>query len=286
MFWLIPIVTIIVYLAVLLFAVSFIPGLVLILGRVLAWLINLLNRSVYFVEGLPAAVSENLYISRFQMFILYAAILSFILYFILHKRKAVFPALLFLLLFISTGIIRDMKNQQNEKFIVYNLRGNSGINFILGQENIMFTDFKSPKLEKNKSYLKNHWLAEGIEKEKFVDMNKLNSRYMLTNVMTIDHPGLFQKEGFIGLGDFRILIIRDDRYKYVCNDRRIGLDYIILSCNADISAEKLTELFDFKCVILDSSNAGYYRSAVKAESEELGFDVYDVSEKGAFVRNL
>ncbi len=282
----IPLVTIIVFTAIALFVFSFVPMVKLLLGKLLTIVISLLNHSVFWIESLPFSVSENLYITRMQMLILFAAIFAFSIYFLAHKRRAVFPALILLILFISVGILRHIENQTDNKFIVYNLPKNSGINFILGKENILFTDFQSPKFEQSKSKLKNHWLAEGIEKEKFIDLNKLSSKFMLTNLISISHPALFQKEGFVAYKDFRVLIIFDNRYNNISTDQKLPLDCIVLSNNAKIDLETINQCFNFKYLILDSSNTFYYCQKIKEASNKYKFITFDVNEKGAFLKEL
>jgi hypothetical protein len=190
------------------------------------------------------------------------------------------------ILFVSVGIFRDVKSQEQEVFLVYNLRGNTGVNCIIGKEHVLFTDFEDTDIENKSKNLKNYWLAEGVNKEKYVDLNCSSSQYMFSNIMSISNPAVFLKQNFIGFRDLRVLILRDDKYSNRTVDIPLALDYIVLANNADVSVEDILRLFTFKKIIIDSSNSWYYRKKILKLLDENSIEYYDVSNKGAFIKKL
>jgi competence protein ComEC len=282
----IPIVTLIVYLAMAVFVFSFIPIVANFLGQILAWMVSLLNTSVFWIESLPASVSENLYMTQLQMIILFLVIICGAILYFAAKRQLIWPVLSLLILFIGLGIFRDVKNQTKEVFVVYNLRGNSGINCITGDEHVLFTDFETFDVESTNKQLGNYWLAEGVSKEKFVDLNQFGQQYMFTNLLRIDNRRVFLKSGFVGFADIRALILVDDYYANMRVDKPICVDYLIYTGDAFLPPEKLNSLFEYELVILDASLPFYRREQLIEELENGNISYYDVSEQGAFLHKV
>ncbi|MGC9331909.1 MAG: ComEC/Rec2 family competence protein, partial [Bacteroidales bacterium] len=212
----IPVVTIIVYAAMLVFLVSWIfPLLAVYPGQGMAFLVGILNKLVFFIESIPGAVSQHLYITPVQMLIMYMVVLFGSIMLLKGKRQYAWAVLTLSLVFFSIGIIRDIKSVEQNKLLVYNLNNHTAINCIVGKENVLFTDAADENSNDYGKQLSKYWLSEGLEKEKIVDLNKTGSRYMFTSMFSIDNPHVFMKDLYIGFKDIRMLIIRDDCYKYV-----------------------------------------------------------------------
>ncbi|MEA1873888.1 MAG: ComEC/Rec2 family competence protein, partial [Bacteroidota bacterium] len=282
----IPIVTFIVYLAMSVFVFSFIPVVAAFLGKMLAWVVSLLNTSVFWIESLPASVSENLYISPLQMVILFLIIISAATAYFTAKRQLIWTVLSLFILFFGVGIFRDIKTQTNEVFVVYNLRGNTGVNCITGNEHVLFTDFETFNLESVEKQLGNYWLAEGVSKEKFVDLNRFGQQYMFTNLLRIDNRRVFLKSGFVGFADIRALILVDGFYANMRIDEPIHVNYLIYTGDAFLPPDKINSLFEYKLVILDASIPFYRREQLIEDLENANISYYDVAEQGAFIHNI
>ncbi|MFO7790840.1 MAG: ComEC/Rec2 family competence protein [Bacteroidales bacterium] len=283
----IPVVTIIVYAAMLVFVVShIIPVLAIYAGKALAFMVGLLNDVVFFIEKLPGSVSENLYISPVQMLLLYCTILMGSIMFMKGKRQYAWVVMGLIIVFLSIDIVRNVKSVENNKFLVYNLNNYSAVNCIVGSDNVLFTDIPEQENTLLDKQLSGYWLSEGVQKEKIVNLNKTGSRYMFTNLFSIDNPYVFMKDLFIGFKDLRVLIIRDDRYTNVRGKNPIELDYLILSSDAGIDMSSITSLFRFEKLILDSSFPWYKRQDLKKELAKHNIPVHDVVEDGAFIVDL
>ncbi len=283
----IPVVTIIIYAAMLVFVVSLIlPVLAVYTGQVMAFLVGLLNKTVFFIEDLPGAVSENLYITPVQILILYLIILFGAIMILNGKRHFAWAVMVLLILFLSIGIIRDIKSVEQNKFLVYNLKNQTAINCIVGNDNVLFTDVPEENNKVLDKRLSDYWLTEGLKKEKIVDLNKTGSRYMFTSMFSIDNPHVFMKDLYIGFKDLRVLIIRDERYNNVSCQDPIDLDYLILSSDADVDISSLNSLFRFKKLIFDSSFPWYKKEDIKNELTKHNIPVHDVVENGAFIVDL
>jgi competence protein ComEC len=283
----IPVVTIIVYAAMLVFLVSWIfPVLAVYAGHGMAFLVGILNKLVFFIESIPGAVSQHLYITPVQMLILYLVILFGSIMLMKGKRQYAWAVLTLLMVFVSIGIIRDIKSVEQNKLLVYNLNNHTAINCVVGKDNVLFTDVTGENSKILDKRLSNYWLSEGLEKEKIVDLNKTGSRYMFTSMFSIDNPHVFMKDLYIGFKGIRMLIIRDDRYKYMINQNPMELDYLVLSSGADVDAETLHALFTFETLILDSSYPFYKKGKIKNAMDKHNISVHDVVENGAFIEDL
>jgi competence protein ComEC len=283
----IPVVTIIVYAAMLVFLVSFaLPVLAVYAGQAMAFLVGVLNKLVFFIEGMPGAVSEQLYITPLQMLILYMIIVSGALVLMKGKRQYAWAVTGLLIIMLSIGIFRDLKSVEQQKLLVYNMRNQTAINCIVGNDNVLFTDAAGENRNKLDERLSNYWLSEGLKKEKFVDLNKTGGRYMFSSMFSIDNPYIFMKDLYIGFKDIKMLIIRDDRYRYMISQNPMELDYLVLSSGADVEASTLHRLFSFKKLIIDASFPYYKKEKIKQAMAKHNIPVHDVVKNGAFVVDL
>jgi len=73
-----------------------------------------------------------------------------------------------------------------------------------------------------------------------------------------------------------------DLKKYTSNSK-ITIDYLILSGNINLTVTEIQKFFQFKNLIIDSSNKPYRINQWKKECEMLGVKYHSVIDHGAFI---
>lgn len=282
----VPMSTIIIYLALILLAFSSLDIVANYIGIVLKYSVRVLNNTITSIEGLPYSVSEDIYINGVQMFLIYLFILVITGYFVLKRNSMLQLSLITIILFLTSIFYNDFSALKQRKLIVYNIPGNTAINFIDGKDNILISNLS--KNENNSTLLfttKNNWLELGLQKEKIVDINSLNRNSLFSNNLIVDNKNLLLKDRYLGFYNYRFLIINKD-FQLKKYTKKLKVDYILITSNNKIKISDLVKYYNFKNLIIDSSNSPRNIEKWKYECEKCKITYNIVSENGAFVKNL
>ncbi|MBI4649270.1 MAG: ComEC/Rec2 family competence protein [Bacteroidia bacterium] len=283
----IPVSSVLIYVAILLFFFSFITHIAAILGKILFYTVKILNLSVTFIEHLPFSVSDNISIGLLQVFIIYIFIITISLY-LLHKKPLYMNiSLVLTACFLTVHLYKSYTASAQKKFIVYNIKGISAYNFIDGCDNILLSNMTPLENQKKVNYyIRNNWLALGLKNEKFIQLDRLNSRYLCTNYMKLDNPNIFYKNNYINFHGKRIMILKDNNLRKWTDGLKINLDYIIITGNVKYSIAEILSYYNVKQIIIDSNNSRWRTDKWIEESKSSGIACYSVSEHGAFIADI
>lgn len=280
----IPLVSVIVYITMLLLITSFIPVVFIFVGNILDSILNFMLSGIKWIQLLPGAFTTDIFISKYQLILLFLIVLSFV--FILSWRKSIpiFSFLIFLILFLLSSVYSELTYTKQRKFIVYAINQETAYNFIDGKDNIFFSSLAG-KQKKINYHIKGNWLSLGVENEKLLDIRQMNEYYFFRNFMTIQNPHFFLKRNFIGFYDKRIVIFNADYHfpRKTVVSKKIKVDYILLSENSPVEIQTLLRLFDFKMFIIDASNSNYKINRWRNDCRSAGVSYYIVPEQGAFI---
>lgn len=288
---LIPLASVAIYLCLTIFVLSPFEVISTFFTDILSKIVSLMNYFTSIIESLPGAVSKNLYINLPQLVFLYLFII-FTGYFLFEskKYKHLVISFVFIGLFFGTSLIRNIQQIGNNFIIVYNINRTTAINLIDGDDNILFAALSDENLKQIDYSAKNNWLKMGVKNEKFIDINRMNTRNILSNITTLDNRNVFQKENFIAFKDKRLLIINKNfelgKMYSKSEEKKLEIDYIILSDNSRISLSDISTLFNFDKIIIDSSNSAQIAEAWENENEELELNIHNVRRDGAFIVSL
>ncbi len=283
----IPLVSVIIYVAMLLLAVSPLPTVFLFVADILDKILSFMMGGIRWIQSLPFAFDQDISISKSQMILLYLIILSFVLILLWRKSVPVFAFLGFVLVFLTTTIYSEFAVNRQRKFIVYDISRETAYNFVDGQDNIFFSSLAG-KEKKLNYHIKNNWLALGVKNEKLLNIRQMNNNHFFRNFLIIQNPHFFLKRNYIGFYDKKIVVFNRD---YTISPRtitkkKLKVDYILLSENTAVSIQTLLRLFDFKKIIIDASNSTYKISEWKNDCLSAGINCFVVPEQGAFVKDF
>ena len=259
----IPLSTIVIYLAMLLLLVSFVPYLSVGVAFLLKGSLWLLNYLIVWIENLPHALTMISFDFN-QMFLLLVVLFGFSFYFYAKSFKGLFVGLLALLMVAAVALKQKYETLNTKQMIVYAGQKSTHINFLLGTNNYVYTT-DSVELEKVAGgYWKKHQLNRPV--------------YLGSNGWLND--------GFAYFGDKRILILQEDLLGKQNFHNTVSVDYLIVGNGLKPKFNQLLEIIHPATVIVDKSISDWYTDHIRHVCEERGIGFYAVAEKGAYVLNF
>ena len=280
----IPISTIAIWTCFIFFAVSWIPYISTAVAYCLSWFAKAMNYACLTIEGLPFSTAQDIYIDVPQMILLFAIIVLFVTFFFFTKRYShLFAAVAMCVILAATNLWQSVEASSQKTLVVYNISKTTAINIIDGTDNIMFANLDSIQPEKIEFTAKNNWLKKGLDREKYVNLSS-GKENLLSTITTIDNRKVFFKHKFIDYDGLRLYVL-DDNFMPIDDESfgKVDVDYVVLADSPYVTLEEVAEHFNFKKIIIASSNSISRCEAWDAEKVALGYDVHDVRTGGAFI---
>ena len=273
----IPLASIILYLAVILFAVSFIPFLNAAVAFVLKIQLKWLTEGVSFIDSLPFATTNSIYITSQQMVLIYGIILSFSLFWIYNNKKLLYTFFISLILFLLVDIESNYSNSLKNELLIYNVRNGLTINLING-ENVLLAKDKLLTDKKTINYsIKPYWQQKRIcsKISMMLNIDSLLLKDTLVNQIKTTNNAL-------KIGNLSFYIVRENKIVDNITDKKLKIDFLVLSENADLKMIDVINIFDFKKVIFDGTNKYWRIEKWKEQCDELGIAYFDITTQGAW----
>ncbi|HEY5393232.1 MAG TPA: ComEC/Rec2 family competence protein, partial [Hanamia sp.] len=236
-------------------------------GKVVYAIIWLLNHAVLFFDAIPFALWQGVSISLTETLLLYISVSGFLYAFIWKNKLAFNMALSVLLIFAVSKSIHTFQYYSQKKMIVYNIPNHKAIEFISGNR----VHFMGDSMVLSDPALKNFNI-----KPAHVSL-QISKNFL-------QEESVYSNRFFHQFGHLKILML-DTMLTYKAN-KKMKLDYIIVSKNPKLKIAFLAENFDVRKFIFDSSNPSWKIAQWKKECEELHLQFHSVSEQGAFVTDL
>lgn len=275
----IPLSTVIIYISILLLFTSWIPVFSTYLAVTCFGLLYALNNSVLFVEKIPFSIVPDISISVFETWIIYLLMALFI-FFLVYKRPIFLISGLSLVIVLCTGqLLESISINSQKKFIVYDIPKQTAIELVASTENIFIAprDLINDKSRMMFNILHNRWLL-GLNQTTNIDSSKIslkNDKYIVKN-------------NFVQFFNKKVLILKN---KFIVQNKKtvkekLKLDYLILSGNNYQKLEDIINYFDFKLLIIDSSNSLWRAEKVIKKCREQHINYFSVPHNGAYVADI
>lgn len=266
----IPLGTIILYNGILALILSFVPFLNEFLIFTLKWSVKILNESVHWVEQLPYSLSSGISISIFETWLIYTIILSFLFFTDVKKVWLLKLSIYSSILLFSIFSFEKWSQNYNSQFIVYHLKNETAISWIEGRNNV-FLSSNQLREDKNKMsfHINHHWDNLGISRIKY-----------LSNEVKYYKSEVLKYKNYLVMGNLKIAQI-DTSFRIFKPKKKLSIDVIIISGNPNIQLSEIRKMYDFKFLIIDSSNKNYQIKKWKKEKLQ-NEKMHVVNEKGAF----
>ena len=259
----IPLSSLVIYLAMLLLALSFVPYVSVAVAFLLKWSLWLLNFLIVSIQNLPFSLSEISFDFK-QMLLVILVIAFFSIYFYTKKFAALFLGLLSILIVGLISLHTKYKTLNSKLLIVYSGQKNGHINF-LNQDNNYVISSDSTELQKIAS---SFWRINYIQKPQILN----NNSWFL--------------DGFTFFGNKRILILTDEILKNKSIQKSIKVDYLIIGNKLKPKMDQLLENVHPTKIIVDKTISEWYTESIRNACIQHDIAFYSVAENGAYILNF
>ena len=248
-------------------AVSFLSPLAILVGKILNWLIMIMNNYVGRIESLPFSLWDGLQISMAQAVLLIIAVAGFGFWLMEKIKPGLRVGLAAILGFFILRTFSFEKTEKDQKLIVYNVPQKQAIDFADGRNYLFSGD---PAL-----------LADDFIRNFHIKPSRIFYR-----MKSVDSMKNYSATGnIIQFNNKKVLLI-DTTTFYAPLNRKIPIDILVISKNPKLYFKRITETFDIRQVVFDGSVPPWKMKYWKSDCDSLQIPYYDVSEKGAFVMRL
>jgi competence protein ComEC len=256
----IPLSSVVIYLAILLLCVNFVPYLSVGIAFLLKWSVWLMNLLIVGIQNLPFAVSAMPL--RFdQMLMLFAAVACITIFFYSRKFAALIGGLSLIIAILVISVLIKWQTLHTREFVVYSSSKSLHVNFINCGRNYVLT-------------------------EDSADLKKIANRFWKTN--SIDRPvrvteQFWFKNGCCMFDGKTILIANENWWKKKSLSGTLHVDYLILGNKLKPKITALLDNVQPAHVVVDNSISEWYTESVKEACLQRNISFYSVKERGAFV---
>jgi competence protein ComEC len=238
----VPLAGLIIYTAIPSLIFSGVPIVNQLLSYMLGALMKILNGAVVFIDSLPGAVSNQLFISFFQMMLLYATIA--LLYHGYINRKHYYYKLTFitLILFFTMNSVHSIR-QMHHKEMIYAYRTGDAIAFFSNGEGIILSNDTSETFRKQFT-----WTMS-----KYLSTHKISSTRFLSRDSALQTSDFLYTYPVIQYAGKRI-VIWDGNWQVSQKDTMLIADYLFLENSPFVRFEELSKSFQNSVFVFTTNN--------------------------------
>ncbi|MBI5859042.1 MAG: ComEC family competence protein [Sphingobacteriales bacterium] len=248
-------------------AVGWIPVVAAFAGKILSWMIWLMNTWIEKIELLRFSLWDGMQITLVQAILLlvFAAGIS---YWLIEKvKKGLLIGLAALLCFVVFRSFSFIAANKQQKIIVYNVPQRRAIDFVDGRKYFFIGD--------------TDLLADAFLRNFHLKPSRILFRITPDSLL----PDLKHKNNYIQYHDKNILLI-DFSVSFQPTDKKSKIDLLLVSGNPRFYITNLAGAMDIKQVVFDGSVPAWKATYWKKDCDSLHIPWHDVTAKGAFVMNL
>ena len=256
----IPLSSFVIYFAIGLLMVSFIPFLSTAVAFILKTMLWLLNMAIVGIQHLPYSLSF-ISLDLKQTLFLFVAVFFLSAYFYTKKFTPLFIGLVSVLLVCVFNLSVKYHTMTSRKMIVYAGQKSTHVNFIQGDQNFVFTTDYTETERIAGSYWQNQ---------------KLNNPVYL-------HKTDWYTEGFACFQGRRILILTDDFLRKKTTFTPLKLDYLIIGNKMKPKISQILECVSPRKIIVDKNISKWYTNQIKQMCIDRKIEFYSVAERGAYI---
>ena len=278
-FWLtnfiaIPAASLILIMGLFIFATSsIVPAIAQLMGLLLKKTTAILNFLLNKIQNLPMSIAHNLHLEESIIFMIYLLIGLLTIFLLGKKRKALILAFGVIIGILFINIYKTTINSKNSEFIIYNINNKSVYNYISNKTNIIISDEEKADTEELHFLAKNLWLKRNASTPSIINAQGINEKRI---------KNLWIKENFFSIHGKKFCRITNNKYQKFSTPEKLKLDYLIISEDANVEIASLLNLFEFKKIIIDSSNSFYKRKRLIKKLKKQNIPYHSVVENGAF----
>ncbi|MDR1022041.1 MAG: ComEC family competence protein [Prevotellaceae bacterium] len=239
--------------------------------------VALLNYVIRFVENLPYALIEALWITPLQTWLMLFAILAVALYMWAKKAKFFILSLSLMAVCLSLRVADKYRQQQQAMMTVYSIRNVSLVSFVNGSRGFALCDSANVPNPFNFN-VKSHMTYLGFSSLESLDRIALQE----ASAKEFAEQGICR--GFVTFAGKTVKILCSEAAGAL--QPPIEVDYLILTSSCKLRPRQIAAIYRPQQVIIDASMPTYLARRQASDFEEMGIACHNVNEAGAFVRNF
>ncbi|MEA5461181.1 ComEC/Rec2 family competence protein [Arcicella sp. LKC2W] len=248
-----------------------------ILGQCLKYTILSLNKTVLWFENLPFSITKFLWISTYEMWLMYGLIFSLIA--LWKTRKYVW-------VWISCGFVGNLfflnfheKLQRNQQDLctILSTPKHSAITFVNGKNAIILANKSFLDSRKDVGFrVNNYWSSLGVRDT--LKLNLLENYYSKNDVVNVQSQDSI---AVISWKDKTFLWIGKNLKHKDFEAKNVSVDYLILANKSVKDLNQIIGKVQFNNLIIDASYTRWYADKLSTQAEEMGLKYFDLSRSGA-----
>jgi competence protein ComEC len=247
--------------------IAFIPAMAALAGKLLAFLIGVMNRYIEKIESLPFSLWDGLQLSVSQTILLFIFIAGSSYWLMEQSKTGLKTGLIALLAFATLRSYAYIQTGQQQKIIVYNVSRQRAVDLINGHDYFFAGN-------------------AALEEDDFARNFHLKPARVLYRTHPSSAIDPFHISGnYITCKDKHILLV-DEPLSFPATGRQPTIDLLVLSKNPRIYMNQLAASLSIKQVVIDGSVPAWKARYWKRDCDSLHIPCHDVTIQGAFVMNL
>ncbi|MDR1415940.1 MAG: ComEC family competence protein [Prevotellaceae bacterium] len=255
-------------------AIPYVGGLLAMLTSLSVMLLNYLIR---FVESLPYALIEALWITPLQAWLMLLAILALAFYMWAKRPKLFMLSLSLMAVCLSLRVVDKYRQQQQTVMTVYSIRNVSLISFVNGGEGFALCDSADVPNPFNFN-VKSHVTYLGFSSLASLERIALQE----ASDREFAEQGIYK--GFVSFAGKTVKILCNEAVSTL--QAPIDVDYLILTSSCKLRPRQIAAMYRPQQVIIDASMPTYLARRQASDFEKMGIACHNVNEAGAFVRSF
>ena len=265
----IPLVSGIMYATVALLVLTPFPMLYTGCSVVVRSLVDWLNTMVRWVEHLPLASIDRVWIYPTEAFAFYLVLLIGMRYKVVRSLKCLYVLGICILAMGSFHWVSRMMDRPVQSIVFYNVRGCPVVHCIeaCGKSWLAYAD-SIPDERRLSRAVAGYW-------------NRLHLDVPVAITDNFHSSGFWMQDHLLMFGNKRICMVSDNRWRNKTVAESLNIDYLYVCKGYTGKLESLVGLFHCREVILDSSLSAYYKEAYSEECRRLGLHFISLSDEGS-----
>jgi len=243
------------------------------LGKFLNWLINFTNDILYKIEQLPFSAMEGIWVNFFEYILISSLVISFIFWQLFRSKLLIWLAFFIGVILTVSLSVKSLENFERHELIFYSLRKNTAIAYLFKGRSIIITDVK----------LSDKLFTYSIKPS--ISMRGIDQSLVFEPGQQFSGANYWSDSDFMQFGNFRILRWRNEYNKLIIN-KKIEVDILLLSKGKAQELRNISEMVDFKTLIIDSSSPEYKIEALQNEAKRLKISCISLKKYPAYIVKL
>lgn len=264
---------VLIFLSVILVAVTSIPAVAIIVSKLINIIIDLNFGFIKWINELPFSLITNISFSSIQVFVLYMLLLSIAIWLITKKYSPLFACLLSILWLGVLNAGNYISRTHQNAICVYQTKYETAIQFVDNKESWWLVSAKSENSRIN-SLIDDGNLYWKTNSNKYYQANNMNDTI-------IEQRNWYYNSGYWALEHKNGLIINTNSQIPQRPKDSLFIDFLFITGKPTFSLNEIPHNIVFNKIIIDGSVPNWKVKKIISHKRDL--DIYYTKEEGAFI---